>query len=97
MRVHTNWVIDLTPSVRVAGRGFPPGCGGIIRVCGAFRCHCGTILLRRNKPLTDDERKWFRQIVQRIAALLALGADLNALYQEAVTDAFTATELGIAR
>jgi Type ISP C-terminal specificity domain len=34
---------------------------------------------RDDKPLTDDERKWFRQIIQRIAALLALGADLNAL------------------
>ena len=48
---------------------------------------------RDNKLLTDDERKWFRQIVQRIAALLALGADLNALYQEAASSAFTAAEL----
>ena len=47
----------------------------------------------RRKLLTDDERKWFRQIVQRIAALLALGADLNALYQEAASSAFTAAEL----
>jgi hypothetical protein len=52
---------------------------------------------RDDKPLTDDERKWFRQIVQRIAALLALSADLDALYQEAAAAAFTATELGIAR
>jgi hypothetical protein len=48
---------------------------------------------RDDRPLTDDERKWFRQIVQRIAALLALGADLNALYQEAASSAFTAAEL----
>lgn len=52
---------------------------------------------RDDKPLTDDERKWFRQIVQRIAALLALGAELDALYQEAATNAFTAAELGIER
>ncbi|MGD9658808.1 MAG: type ISP restriction/modification enzyme, partial [Methylocystis sp.] len=52
---------------------------------------------RDDKPLTDDERKWFRQIVQRIAALLALGAELDALYQQAATNAFTATELGIER
>jgi hypothetical protein len=25
---------------------------------------------RGAKPLTDDERRWFRQIIQRIAALL---------------------------
>lgn len=52
---------------------------------------------RDDKPLTDDERKWFRQIVQRIAALLALGGELDTLYQQAATDAFTATELGIER
>ena len=40
---------------------------------------------RPDKPLTDDKRKWFRQIVQRIAALLALGADLDALYQKAAS------------
>jgi hypothetical protein len=52
---------------------------------------------RDDKPLTDDERKWFRQIIQRIAALLALGVEIDALYQEAAADAFTATELGIER
>ena len=52
---------------------------------------------RDDKPLTDDERKWFRQIIQRIAALLALGTELGALYQQAVADAFTAAELGIER
>jgi hypothetical protein len=52
---------------------------------------------RGGKPLTDDERRWFRQIVQRIAALLALGPSLDALYQETVADAFTAEELDIAR
>jgi hypothetical protein len=51
---------------------------------------------RGGNPLTDDERRWFRQIVQRIAALLALGPSLDALYQEAVADAFTAEELGLA-
>jgi hypothetical protein len=52
---------------------------------------------REGKPLTDDERKWFRQIIQRVAALLALGNDLNDLYQLAAADAFTAAELGLER
>jgi hypothetical protein len=52
---------------------------------------------RDGKPLTDDERRWFRQVVQRIAALLALGPSLDALYQEAAANAFTAEELQIAR
>jgi type ISP restriction-modification system protein len=34
---------------------------------------------RDGKPLTDDERRWFRQVIQRIAALLALGPSLDAL------------------
>jgi hypothetical protein len=52
---------------------------------------------RDGKPLTDDERRWFRQVIQRIAALLALGPSLDALYQEAAADAFTAEELQITR
>lgn len=47
--------------------------------------------------MTDDERKWFRQIIQRIAALLALGPDLDALYQKTSADAFAVGELGIER
>ena len=52
---------------------------------------------RNDSPLTDDERRWFRQIVQRIATVLALGTELDALYQHTAADAFTATELGIER
>jgi Type ISP C-terminal specificity domain len=52
---------------------------------------------RDGEPLTDDERRWFRQIIQRIAALLALGPSLNALYQDAAANAFTAEELQISR
>lgn len=52
---------------------------------------------RDGKPLSDDERRWFRQIVQRVAALLALGSELDGLYQSAASDAFTAAELGIER
>jgi hypothetical protein len=52
---------------------------------------------RDGQPLTDEERRWFRQIVQRIAGLLALGPMLDALYQEAAADAFTADELKIVR
>jgi Type ISP C-terminal specificity domain len=52
---------------------------------------------RDGKQLTDDECRWFRQIIQRTAALLALGPSLNALYQDAAANAFTAEELQIAR
>jgi predicted helicase len=52
---------------------------------------------RSGNPLTDEERKWFRKIIQRIAALLALGSELDELYQQVVADAFKATELGIER
>lgn len=50
---------------------------------------------REGKPLTDDERRWFRSTIQRIAALLALSPQLNSLYQKASTNCFTALELGI--
>ncbi len=50
---------------------------------------------RDGQPLTDDERRWFRQIIQRVAALLALSPTINALYQEASINCFTSAELGI--
>jgi Type ISP C-terminal specificity domain len=46
-------------------------------------------------PLTQEERRWLRQMIQRIAALLALGPALDALYQNAAATSFTVTELGI--
>ena len=52
---------------------------------------------REGKPLTDDERRWFRQIIQRIAALLALRPSLDGLYQETAAIAFTASGFQIAR
>jgi hypothetical protein len=52
---------------------------------------------RDGKPLTDDERRWFPEIIQRLAALLAVGPQLDALYQEVAANAFTAEELQIAR
>lgn len=52
---------------------------------------------RDGNPLADDERRWFRQIIQRIASLLALGPSLDGLYQEAAEDAFSAEELEINR
>jgi hypothetical protein len=52
---------------------------------------------RDGRPLTDDERRWFRQMIQRIAALLALGTSLDRLYQEAASSAFTVEELQIGR
>ena len=50
---------------------------------------------RDGQPLTDDERRWFRQIIQRVAALLALSPTINELYQEASINCFTSAELGI--
>lgn len=50
---------------------------------------------RDGQPLTDDERRWFRQIIRRAAALLALTPHLNTLYQEASAECFTSAELGI--
>jgi hypothetical protein len=52
---------------------------------------------RGRNPLADDERRWFRQIIQRIAALVALGPSLDAPYQEAAAGTFTAEELGLVR
>jgi hypothetical protein len=52
---------------------------------------------RDGKPLTDDERRWFRQMIQSVAALLALGPSLNELYEQAAASAFTAEEVQIAR
>jgi hypothetical protein len=50
---------------------------------------------RGGKPLSDEERRWFRSIVQRIAALLALGPRLDSLYHEVSANYFTSAELGI--
>jgi hypothetical protein len=50
---------------------------------------------RDGNPLTEDERRWLRQMVQRIAALLALGPTLDGLYQEVAAASFTATELAM--
>jgi hypothetical protein len=50
---------------------------------------------RDGEPLTDEERRWFRSIIQRIAALLALSPQLDSLYQETSANYFTTVELGI--
>ncbi len=52
---------------------------------------------RDSKPLSPEERSWFRAVVQRIAALLAMRSDLDDLYSAAAEDAFTAAELGLER
>ena len=52
---------------------------------------------RDGQPLTTDERYWFRSVIQRIAALLALSPQLDELYAAAAENAFTAVELGIER
>jgi hypothetical protein len=50
---------------------------------------------RDGRPLTTDERRWFRSMVQRIAALLALAPTLDELYSGVADNAFTARDLGI--
>ena len=52
---------------------------------------------RDGQPLSTEERRWFRSIVQRIAAVLALSPEIDALYSVASEDAFTANELEIER
>ena len=52
---------------------------------------------RGGGALTLDESKWLRQMIQRIAALLALGPRLDNLYQNTAAQAFTAQDLGISR
>jgi len=52
---------------------------------------------RDGRPLTTEERRWFRSIVQRIAALLALSPTLDELYSGAAGDAFTAQNLRLDR
>lgn len=49
------------------------------------------------KPLSDTERRWFRSVIQRIAALAALGPELDDLYQDCIAEAFTAADLGVPR
>ena len=51
---------------------------------------------RRNEaPMTVAELGTFREMVLRIAALLALRTDLDAAYAEAARDSFTAGDLGL--
>ena len=52
---------------------------------------------RDGKPLRTEERRWFRSIVQRIAAILALSREIDGLYSAASENAFTASELKIVR
>ncbi len=50
---------------------------------------------REGRPLTLAEAQHFRSMIQRLAALLTLHAELDAAYEEAARDAFTAEELGL--
>lgn len=52
---------------------------------------------RNGEPLTTDERRWFRSMVQRIAAIHAFSPKLDELYSSAAENAFTADELAIER
>ncbi len=50
---------------------------------------------RDGRPLTVAEKDHLRTIIQRLAALVALGDELDGLYDETTAAAFTAEELGI--
>lgn len=50
---------------------------------------------RGGKPLALAEAEHFRSMVQRLAALLVLAPDLDAAYEVASLDSFTAEELGL--
>ena len=50
---------------------------------------------RDGAPLALAERRWFKSMVQRIAALVALEPQLDLLYASAAVDAFTGEELGL--
>ena len=47
------------------------------------------------RALSLAEARHFRSMVQRLAALLVLHDRLNAAYEQASADAFTAEELGL--
>jgi hypothetical protein len=50
---------------------------------------------RDGRPLTLAERRHFRSMIQRIAALLVLYQEADDLYEAAAASAFTAEELGV--
>lgn len=50
---------------------------------------------RDGKPLTLAEAEHFAGMVRRLAALQALGTELDAVYAAAIEDCFTAEELGV--
>ena len=50
---------------------------------------------RSNQPLSLEEAAHFRSMVQRIAALLVLHDQLDALYEGATADCFSAEELQV--
>jgi hypothetical protein len=51
---------------------------------------------KNGTPLTLDEASWFRGMVCRLAALLLLHDDLDLAYEQAIGDAWTSEELGLA-
>ncbi len=50
---------------------------------------------RGGRPLTLAEAEHFRSMVQRLAALLVLAPALDAAYEAASAECFTAEELGL--
>jgi hypothetical protein len=64
---------------------------------GIYRLSAAEVRTKTKPGYFSDGGGLFRQVVQRITALLALGVELDALDQRAAADAFTAAELGIER
>ena len=52
---------------------------------------------RNNFPLTIGKRRCFKSMVQRIAALLAMGSNLDKILTAASEDAYTICDLKIDR
>ena len=50
---------------------------------------------RNGAPLSIEERRHFRSMIQRIAAVLSSGETADKFYDECAADSFTAVELGL--
>ena len=50
---------------------------------------------RNGAPLSIEERRHFRSMIQRIAAVLSSGGTADNLYDECAADSFTAEDLGL--
>jgi hypothetical protein len=87
------WINDDTRFENVPERVFRHELGGypVVRKWLGYRAADR----RGGKPLTLEEVTHLRSIVQRLAAILALGPSLDSSHEKASADAFDAEELGL--